>query len=80
MEWVENPEKQIELEHTGTAEELANKFCFSRRTLFNYLCFNLSQFSLKYFEAYQIVFSFSHHSNYQIQVHSTCPKADLLLV
>ncbi|MGF7138640.1 hypothetical protein [Roseimarinus sediminis] len=27
----------IDLEHTGTAEEVAEKLCFSRRTLFNYL-------------------------------------------
>jgi predicted DNA-binding transcriptional regulator YafY len=33
---IENLENQIKLEHTGTAEELADKLCFSRRTLFNY--------------------------------------------
>jgi predicted DNA-binding transcriptional regulator YafY len=33
---MENLKSQIERENTGTAEELAQKLCFSRRTLFNY--------------------------------------------
>jgi biotin operon repressor len=29
--------RQIKVEHTGNAEQLANKLGFSRRTLFNYM-------------------------------------------
>lgn len=37
LQKVEKLKRQIEFENTGTAEELARKLCFSRRTLFNYL-------------------------------------------
>lgn len=37
LEKRETLKRLIELEKTGTAEELANRLCFSRRTLFNYL-------------------------------------------
>jgi hypothetical protein len=37
LQKIEKLKRQIERENTGTAEELAERLCFSRRTLFNYL-------------------------------------------
>jgi hypothetical protein len=47
---MDNLKCQIERESTGTAEELAEKLCFSRRTLFNY-------FDILKEEGYNIKFS-----------------------